>query len=448
MKYDFAVIGAGPAGYIAAKKAAAAGKKVLLVEKSKLGGVCLNEGCVPSKTLLQAAKTYHHARHGSVFGVEAKGLTFDFPKAHQHKNNVMNKMRDGIAGLMKKYKVDVVAGEAKLLPKSQVEISGEIHEATDILLCTGSSPAIPPIPGVDLENVVDSSGILIRETLPNHLVVVGGGVIGCEFACMYASVGVPVTVLEAMPEICPNLDTEISASLREGLAKKGVSFILEAKVESIRADRVSYVDDSGTNELEADLVLVATGRRPNTENLGLEELGLDIDDRGGVRVDSRGATNIPGLWAAGDVTGEAWLAHAASRMAEVVVNNITGRKDHMRHDSMPAVVYTSPEVAVVGLTKEEAEARGIKVKVGRIPMAINARYLAENPNETGFCKVVLDADTRRLLGVHMVGGACSEMIFGATAMLETELREEEIEEVVFPHPTTSEIIKDVFMAVR
>jgi len=448
MKYDFAVIGAGPAGYVAAKKAASAGKKVLLVEKSKLGGVCLNEGCVPSKTLLQAAKTYHHAKHGSIFGVEAEGLTFDFPKAHEHKNNVMNKMRDGIAGLMKKYKVDVVEGEAKLLPNSQVEINGGTHEATDILLCTGSSPAIPPIPGVDLEHVVDSSGILLRETLPNHLVVVGGGVIGCEFACMYASVGVQVTVLEAMPEICPNLDPEVSASLREGLAKKGVTFNLGAKVESISADKVSYADDSGSNELEADLVLVATGRRPNTKNLGLEELGLDIDDRGGVRVDNRGATNIPGLWAAGDVTGQAWLAHAASRMAEVVVNNITGRKDHMRYDSMPAVVYTSPEVAVVGLTKEEAEARGIKVKVGRIPMAINARYIAENPDETGFCKVVLEADSRRLLGVHMVGGACSEMIFGATAMLETELREEEIEEIVFPHPTTSEIIKDVFMAVR
>jgi dihydrolipoamide dehydrogenase len=396
MKYDFAVIGAGPAGYVAAKKAASAGKKVLLVEKSKLGGVCLNEGCVPSKTLLQAAKTYHHAKHGSIFGVEAEGLTFDFPKAHEHKNNVMNKMRDGIAGLMKKYKVDVVEGEAKLLPNSQVEINGEIHEATDILLCTGSSPAIPPIPGVDLEHVVDSSGILLRETLPNHLVVVGGGVIGCEFACMYASVGVQVTVLEAMPEICPNLDPEVSASLREGLAKKGVTFNLGAKVESISADKVSYADGSGSNELEADLVLVATGRRPNTKNLGLEELGLDIDDRGGVRVDNRGATNIPGLWAAGDVTGQAWLAHAASRMAEVVVNNITGRKDHMRYDSMPAVVYTSPEVAVVGLTKEEAEARGIKVKVGRIPMAINARYIAENPDETGFCKVVLEADSRRL----------------------------------------------------
>ena len=448
MKYDIAEIGAGPAGYIAAKKAASAGKKVLLVEKSKLGGVCLNEGCVPSKTLLQAAKTYLHAKHGSIFGVEAEGLTFDFPKAHEHKNNVMNKMRDGIAGLMKKYKVDVVEGEAKLLPKSKVEINGETHEATDIVLCTGSSPAIPPIPGVDLDHVVDSSGILLRETLPNHLVVVGGGVIGCEFACMYASVGVQVTVLEAMPEICPNLDPEVSASLREGLAKKGVTFNLGAKVESISTDKVSYADDSGSNELEADLVLVATGRRPNTQNLGLEELGLDIDDRGGVRVDNRGATNIPGLWAAGDVTGQAWLAHAASRMAEVVVNNITGRKDHMRYDSMPAVVYTSPEVAVVGLTKEEAEARGIKVKVGRIPMAINARYIAENPDETGFCKVVLEADSRRLLGVHMVGGACSEMIFGATAMLETELREEEIEEIVFPHPTTSENIKDVFMAVR
>ena len=448
MKYDFAVIGAGPAGYIAAKKAASAGKKVLLVEKSKLGGVCLNEGCVPSKTLLQAAKTYHHAKHGSIFGVEAEGVTFNYPKAHEHKNNVMNKMRDGIAGLMKKYKVDVIEGEAKLLPNSQVEISGEIHEATDILLCTGSSPAIPPIPGVELDHVVDSTGILERESLPKHLVVVGGGVIGCEFACMHASVGVPVTVLEAMPEICPNLDSEVSASLREGLTKKGVTFKLGAKVESISSDKVTYSDESGSNELEADLVLVATGRRPNVKNLGLEDLGLDIDDRGGVRVDARGATNIPGLWAAGDVTGQAWLAHAASRMAEVVVNNITGRKDHMRYDSMPAVVYTSPEVAVVGLTKEEAEERGIKVKVGRIPMAINARYIAENPDETGFCKVVLEADTRKLLGVHMVGGACSEMIFGATAMLETELREEEIEEIVFPHPTTSEIIKDVFMTVR
>ena len=448
MKYDFAVIGAGPAGYVAAKKAAASGLKTLLVEKSKLGGVCLNEGCVPSKTLLQAAKTYHHAKHGSIFGVEVEGLSFDFPKAHAHKNQVMDKMRSGIAGLMKKHKVDVVEGEATLLPGLAVSINGETHEADNILLCTGSSPSVPPIPGIDSEHVVDSTGILNRETLPDHLIIVGGGVIGCEFACMYASVDIPVTVLEAMPEICPNIDPEVAAVLREELTKKGVNFKLDTKVESIDPKSVSFANADGSGSLEGDLVLVATGRTPNTKELGLEELGLDIDPRGGVRTDDRGATNVPGLWAAGDVTGQAWLAHAASRMAEVVVHNMTGRPDRMRYDKMPAVVYTSPEVAVVGLTKEEAEARGLKVKTGRIPMAINARYLAENPDESGLCKVVLEAATNRLLGVHMVGGACSEMIFGATAMLETELREEEIEEIVFPHPTTSEIMKDVFMAVR
>ncbi len=448
MKYDFAVIGAGPVGYVAAKKAAGSGLKTLLVEKSKLGGVCLNEGCVPSKTLLQASKTYHHAKHGSVFGVEVEGLSFDFPKAHAHKNQVMDKMRNGIAGLMKKHKVDVVEGEATLLPGLAVSINGETHEADNVLLCTGSSPSVPPIPGIDSGQVVDSTGILNRETLPDHLIIVGGGVIGCEFACMYASVGVPVTVLEAMPEICPNLDAEIASTLRNELAKKGVRFMLETKVESIDEKSVSFANADGSDSVEGDLVLVATGRTPNTKGLGLEELGLDIDPRGGVRVDDRGATNVPGLWAAGDVTGQAWLAHAASRMAEVVVHNLTGRPDRMRYDKMPAVVYTSPEVAVVGLTKDEAEARGLKVKTGRIPMAINARYLAENPDESGLCKVVLEAETNRLLGVHMVGGACSEMIFGATAMLETELREEEIEEIVFPHPTTSEIMKDVFMAVR
>ena len=447
MKYDFAVIGAGPAGYVAAKKAASAGLKVVMVEKKKLGGVCLNEGCVPSKTLLQAAKTYHHAKHGSIFGVEAGSLSFDFGKAHAHKNSVMDRMRDGIAWLMKKNKVEVIEGEAKLV-KGGFSVNGESHEAENILLCTGSSPSIPPIPGIEAEHIVDSTGILDNEQLPESLVIVGGGVIGCEFACVYASVGVPVTVLEAMPEICPNLDSEIAAILRKELENKGVTFLLGAKVEKFEGKSVRYNLEGESREIESDLVLVATGRKPNVSDLGLEDIGLDFDPRGGVKVDPRGATNLPGVWAAGDVTGQAWLAHAASRMAEVVVHNITGQKDQMRHDTMPAVVYTSPEVAVVGLTKEEAVDRGFKVKTGKIPMAINARYIAENPGEQGMCKVVLDADTNRLLGVHMVGGACSEMIFGAVAMLETELREEEIEEIVFPHPTTSEIMKDVFMAVR
>ena len=448
MKYDLAIIGAGPAGYVAAKKAAGNGLKVLLVEGKKLGGVCLNEGCVPSKTLLQAAKTYHHTLHGEIFGVEADGVRFNLGKAHAHKNQVMDRMRDGIAGLMKKNKVEVAFGRATLSAGPAVTVDGETHEADNVLVCTGSSPAKPPIPGIDADHVVDSSGILELPELPERLVIVGGGVIGCEFACVFGSVGVPVTVIEALPEICPGVDPEVASVLRKELEKKNITFRLSAKVDEIGDKEVKFTLDGETQSVPGDVVLVATGRKPNVSGLGLEDLRVDVDERGGIRVNDRGATNVPGIWAAGDVTGRAWLAHAASRMAEVVVHNLTGREDRMRYDAIPAVIYTNPEVAVVGLTKEQAEERGLKVTTGKIPMGINARYLAEHPDESGLCKVVVEEGTRRLLGVHMIGGACSEMIFGAAVMLETELREKEIEEIVFPHPTASEIIKDVFMAVR
>jgi dihydrolipoamide dehydrogenase len=448
MKYDLAIIGAGPAGYVAAKKAGGAGLKVLLVEGKKLGGVCLNEGCVPSKTLLQAAKTYHHALHGETFGVEVSDVRFNFEKANVHKTQVMDGMRKGIAGLMKKSKVAVVHGRATLSEGRQVTVDGETHEADNVLICTGSSPTRPPIPGIDGDNVLDSTGILELEKLPANLVVIGGGIIGCEFACFFGSVGVPVTVLEALPEICPTLDPDLAGVLRGELAKKNITFHVGAKVEEISGSEVKFSVDGESQVAQGNLVLVATGRRPNVTGLGLDDLRVDYDERGGIKVDGRCATNVPGVWAAGDVTGRAQLAHAASRMAEVVVNNLTGREDVMRYDAVPSVVYTNPEVAVVGLTKEQAEERGLKVTTGKIPMTINARYLAEHPGENGLCKVVVEKDTRRLLGVHMVGGACSEMIFGAAAMLETELREEEIDEIIFPHPTTSEIMKDVFMTVR
>jgi len=380
--------------------------------------------------------------------VEADGVRFNLGKAHAHKNQVMDRMRDGIAGLMKKYKVEVAFGQATLSPGPAVTVDGETHEAENVLICTGSSPAKPPIPGIDSDHVVDSSGILELPELPERLVIVGGGVIGCEFACVFGSVGVPVTVIEALSEICPGVDPEVAAVLRKELEKKNITFQLGAKVDEIGEDEVKFTLDGETQSVPGDVVLVATGRKPNVSGLGLEDLRVDVDERGGIRVNDRGATNVPGIWAAGDVTGRAWLAHAASRMAEVVVHNLTGREDRMRYDAIPAVIYTNPEVAVVGLTKEQAEERGLKVTTGKIPMGINARYLAEHPGESGLCKVVVEEGTRRLLGVHMIGGACSEMIFGAAVMLETELREKEIEEIVFPHPTASEIIKDVFMAVR
>ncbi len=448
MKYDLAIIGAGPAGYVAAKKAGDKGLKVLLIEGKKLGGVCLNEGCVPSKTLLQAAKTYHHALHGDAFGVEVSDVRFNFEKATAHKTKVMDGMREGIAGLMKKRKVEVVFGKATLSERRKVTVDGETHETDNILICTGSSPTHPPIPGIDGDNVVDSTGILELEELPKSLVVGGGGVIGCEFACLFGSVGVPVTVVEALPEICPTLDPDLAKILRSELANKNVTFHVGAKVEEISGNEVKFSVNDETQIAQGELILVATGRKPNVANLGLKDLRVDYDECGGIKVDERCATNVPGVWAAGDVTGRAWLAHAASRMAAVVVHNITGRKAHMRYNSIPSVVYTSPEVAVIGLTKEQAEERGLKVTTGKIPMSVNARYLAEHPGERGLCKVVIEEGTRRLLGVHLIGGACSEMIFGAAAMLETELREEEIDEIIFPHPTTSEVMKDVFMAVR
>ncbi|SVE41564.1 uncharacterized protein METZ01_LOCUS494418, partial [marine metagenome] len=235
--------------------------------------------------------------------------------------------REGIAGLMKKRKVEVLFGQAKLSEGRKVTVDGETHEADNILVCTGSSPTRPPIPGIDGDNVVDSTGILELEELPKSLVVVGGGVIGCEFACLFGSVGVPVTVVEALPEICPTLDPDLAKILRSELAKKNVTFHVGAKVEEISESEVKFSVNDETQVAQGELILVATGRKPNVANLGLEDLRVDYDERGGIKVDERCATNVPGVWAAGDVTGRAWLAHAASRMAEVVVHNITGRED-------------------------------------------------------------------------------------------------------------------------
>ncbi len=447
MSYDLIIIGGGPGGYIAAERAGAAGKSVLLIEKDALGGVCLNRGCIPSKALLNAAKHYHYAVHGQAYGVEVEGASFNLDAAHAMKNKVMDTLRKGIEGLMKRFKVEVVKGSAVIEAAGRVRVGERIYEGSHILIATGSSPAAPPIKGFDLPHVVDSTGILNTETLPESLVIVGGGVIGCEFACVFGSVGVPVTVIEMLPEICPNVDADIAKILRSELAKKNITFHTGARVESISATEVTFSIDGKPHTVPADKVLVSTGRTPNTHNLGLENIGVDFD-RSGIRIDDRCATNIPGVWAIGDVTGRTALAHSASRMGEVVVHNLLGRVDHMRYDTIPGVIYTNPEVASVGLTESEAKSRGIPVKTGKMPMGANGRFLAEHADGRGMVRVVIHAETRALLGVHMIGGACSEMIFGAAAMIEGEYRIEEIEDLVFPHPTTSEIIRDTVMSLH
>jgi len=446
MKYDIIIIGAGPGGYIAAERAGHHGKKVLLIEKSKLGGVCLNEGCIPSKTMLNSAKIFHYAEHGDIYGVKASNVTLDLDAVNARKTEVMDTLRKGITGLMKKFKVEVVFGKATLLRDRKVEVDGTVYEADDIILGTGSSPATPPIPGVDGDNIVDSTGILNLEKLPESLVVIGGGVIGCEFACFFGSIGIPVTVIEMLPEICPPVDPEIAKVLRSELEKKNITFHTGAKVEEITATHVVFSKDGKKEEVARDLVLVSTGRTPNVEGLGFKEAGLDFDRRG-IRIDDRCATNLPGVWAIGDATGKTWLAHSASRMGEVVVNNIIGRPDVIRYHAIPGVVYTNPEVATVGLSEAEAKEQSIPVKVAKMPLGANGRYLAEHAKDRGQIKVVVHADTKVLLGVQIVGAACSEMIFGAAAMIESEFRVQEVEEIVFPHPTASEVIRDTLFSI-
>lgn len=444
--YDLAIIGGGPAGYVAAERAGHRGLRVLLAEHDHLGGVCLNRGCVPSKTMLHSAKLYQYATHGDVYGIKAENVQFDFGPLQARKTKIIDQLRKGIGQLMKKSKVDVRQAPARLAPDGGVIVDGETIAANNILIATGSSPAKPPIPGADLPGVVDSTGILECREAPKQLVIIGGGVIGCEFACFFGSIGVPVTVIEMLPEICPAVDAELARMLRRELAKKNVTFHLNAKVEAITADAVKFSVNGETQTVERDLVLMATGRTPNVADLGLEASGVDHDRRG-IRIDDRCATNVPGIWAAGDVTGRVWLAHAASRMGEVVVNNLTGTSDHMRYHAVPGVVYTTPEIATAGWTEEAARAQGWPVKTAKWPMTANGRYLAEHEDERGVVKVVIREDTRALVGVHLLGAACSEMIYGAASMIEMEMRVDEIKDLVFPHPTVSEVIRDAIWSL-
>ena len=444
--YALIVIGGGPTGYIAAERAGHDGLKTLLIEDRDLGGVCLNEGCIPSKAMLNAAKIYHNAVHGDAYGVIVNDASFDIAKLNAHKASVQNILRKGVAGIMKRAKVDVVNGLARLTADRKVAVNGDTHDGANILIATGSSSAAPPIPGADLDGVLDSTGVLNLDRVPTSAVIIGGGVIGCEFACFFGSIGVPTTVIEMLPEICPVVDADIAKTLRTELSKKNITFHTGATVKEIKESSVTFSIGDETLSVDRDIVLVATGRRPNVSDLGLEDLRVDFD-KGGIKIDDRCATNVPGVWAGGDVTGKVWLAHAGSRMGEVVVNNIAGRPDQVRYDTIPGVIYTNPEVATVGLTEAAATERGIPVKAGKMPLSANGRFLAEHPNERGMVKVVTNAESGALLGVHMVGGACSEMIYGAAAMIEAEYRVKEIRDVVFPHPTTSEIIRDTLLAI-
>ncbi|MDR0908750.1 MAG: dihydrolipoyl dehydrogenase [Spirochaetaceae bacterium] len=461
MMYDVIIIGAGPAGYIAAERLGAAGKKVLLVDtRQTLGGTCLNVGCIPTKSLLNSAKLYAHAKDSARFGVVADNVSFDWQAMQKWKDDTVRRLCAGVAATEKKLGVEVLQGHAEIVSPTKIRIAGgEVPSDTDpantvfetkaILICSGSEPVIPNIPGVqDNPLVVDSTGLLSITALPKRLAIIGGGVIGIEFAGLFSSLGTEVTVIEMMDEIIPNMDRELSPLFRRAL--KGVNFRLGCTVKAIdTVGVVSYTTKDGKDETtDADLVLMAVGRRPVLQGLGLEAVGIKTTNKG-ITVNETMQTSVPGIWAAGDVTGLMQLAHAAYRQAEVAVEDILnylgrGEVPNTYHqNALPWVVYGLTEAAGVGITEQEAEAKGISIIKKTIPMAFSGRFVAENGIASpGVLKVIADAATRRLLGVHAVGSYASEFIWGAGALIEEQASIEAIRKLIFPHPTVCELIRE------
>ena len=459
--YDLAIIGGGPGGYVAAGRAGAAGLSVILFEKRELGGVCLNEGCIPTKTLLYSAKVYDYTRHADQYGVTVDGSAIDFDAIFKRKQKVVKKLVGGVKAQMKGAKVEVVKEAAVIQGRGAEGITitaGEsTYSARNLLICTGSEAAVPPIPGLreGLGGVVVTNREILDLTeQPENLVVIGGGVIGMEFASFFNSIGTKVTVVEMLPKILGPLDDEISAMLQAQYEKKGVEFHLSCKVVAVEGNDVVYEDPEGrTCRAHGDKILVSVGRRANFQGIGLENIGVELalNPAGrpyGIKVDEKMRTNIPGVYAAGDVTGFSMLAHTASREGEVAVNTILGKEDHMRYDAIPGVVYTNPEVAGTGLTEAEAAKKGLDYTVLKLPMAFSGRFVAENERGEGLCKVIVGKQYHEVLGVHMLGNPCSEMIHSACIAIEQEMTVDELKEVVFPHPTISEILKETVFTLK
>ena len=443
-KYFLAIIGGGPAGYTAAERASKAGKDVVLFEQIAVGGTCLNVGCIPTKSLLYGAKQYFNATHAQKYGVTAENVTFDFAAMQKRKTIVVRKLVAGIKQRLNNEHCTLVSGFAKVESRTDelvtISCNGETYEAENLMICTGSTNFVPPIQGIqDNEHVWDSTDALNATELPKSIIIVGGGVIGMEFATLYHELGIPVTVIEALPSILPNLDPEVVTVLADKYKKAGINILTSTKVESINGGKVT----ANGVEYEADKILVSVGRRANLN--GLEALN-DIElNRGAIVIDDFCKTNLPNVYACGDVTGKIMLAHVAARQAEVAVGRMLKQIPLQRiaYNAIPSVVYTNPEIASVGITESQAESMSIPVEVRKLPMTFSGRFMAENEGETGLCKMIVDAKNHSVLGVHMIGNPCSEFVSAASFAVRMGYTVAEFQQVVFPHPTVSEILHEI-----
>ena len=448
MKYDVAIIGGGPAGYTAAEKAAKGGLSTVLFEKNALGGVCLNEGCVPTKTLLYSAKTYDQIKHASKYAVSAENPSFDYPKIIARKNKVVKKLTAGIRMKMKESGVEVITGEAMIQGKTDegnilIQCTEQVYEAKNLLVCTGSESVIPPIPGVNETEYWTSREALQSKELPASLIIIGGGVIGMEFASFFNSMGTEVQVVEMLDKILGPMDKELSDMLQAEYAKRGVKFYLGHKVTGIHGQEVMVEKDGESFTLHGEKVLLSVGRRPVTKGFGLETLALE-PFRNGIKVNEYMQTSLPNVYACGDITAFSLLAHTAVSEAEVAIDHILGKARAMSYKAIPGVVYTNPEIAGVGKTEEELQTSGTPYQVKKIPMAFSGRFVAENEMGNGVCKLIL-AEDGTLIGAHLLGNPASELIVIAGIAIEKGMKAEELTSFVFPHPTVGEILKEALL---
>ena len=453
--FDLVVIGGGPGGYLAAERAGHAGLKTVVIEKREFGGVCLNEGCVPSKTFLNSAKVLDYANHAEVYGVKVEGeKTIDQKAVVERKNGVVKMLVSGVKGQLKRNKVKTVSAEAFIEGKNEegfiVKAGDEKYVGKRLIVATGSMPVVPPIQGlkenIESDLVMTNREILDLQVIPKTLTIIGGGVIGLEMASYFSSVGTKVTVVEMLNKIAGPTEAEISGILQKSLEKKGVVFNLGAKVVAIESDGVVYEKDGKTEKIIAEKVLLSIGRRAVTQNIGLENINVNLE-RGAIVTDEQMRTNIANVYAVGDVNGKVMLAHTAYREAEVAINTILGKKDAMRYNVIPSVIYTNPEVGSVGETEESAKAKGLDVKCVNIPLTYSGRYIAENSDLNGICKLVVNKKTNTLIGAHVIGSYSGEYIVAVSAMIDLEVDIENIKKLVFPHPTVCEIVREAIFQI-
>jgi len=446
---DVVIIGGGPGGYVAAIKAAHLGLKAVLVEKDKLGGVCLNRGCIPTKALVSTAELLNHLQRAEEFGIQVKDYSFDFPAIMKRKEMISQRLSSGVGQLMKANQVRVVKGEGQIIEPGKVEVTDtagekEVIKTKNIIIATGSKVMRLPIPGIDSEGVITSDEALSLSELPSRMLIVGGGVVGIEFAGIFRALGVEVTVVEMLPRILLPIDEEIARRLTQLLKRKGIEILTDCKVKEIKGTNqnleVLVSTNNGEKKLETEKVLLAAGRIPELGSIDVQRLGIELDKRA-IKVDEKMRTNISGIYAVGDVVGKIMLAHVASREGIVAVENIAGKEVLMDYKVVPNCVFSMPEVASVGLIEEEARKENNNIKVSKFPFMANGKALGMGETE-GMVKIIADADTSELLGFHILGAHASDLIAEGTLALSMEASAFEIVNTIHAHPTLAEAIAE------